>query len=125
MNENTKSDAGLPVLFEVTPKKEYKDDYLRLAAALKSEIEKADGFNRSERFESLNSRGKLLSLSVWESESAVSRWRNTAAHRACQKEGHFALFEDYRITVAAPIREYSIDDRRHAPDDSDAFLKSE
>ena len=39
--------------------------------------------------------------------------------------GLLVLFEDYRITVAAPIREYSIDDRRHAPDDSDAFLKSE
>lgn len=39
--------------------------------------------------------------------------------------GLLVLFEDYRITVAAPIREYSIDDRRHAPDDSNAFLKSE
>ena len=59
------------VLFEVKPKTERKEEYLKLAAALKAELAKMPGFIRVERFASLNEEGKLLSLSVWENEDAA------------------------------------------------------
>ena len=110
------------VLFEVTPKKEGKDEYLRLAVALKSELMKMLGFISVERFASLNEEGKLLSLSVWKNEAAATLWRNQINHRNSQKKGHEALFEKYKISVAAVIREYTQDNREQAPEDSNAFL---
>lgn len=65
------------------------------------------GFISVERFASLNEEGKLLSLSVWESEEAAAGWRNQINHRNSQKKGHDTLFEKYKISVAAVIREYT------------------
>lgn len=67
------------VLFEATVKKEYLQDYLALAAGLKDELVRSDGFVRSERFAGLSSEGKLLSLSVCKNEDAVAKWRNALA----------------------------------------------
>ena len=110
------------VLFEVKPKTEGKEEYLKLAAALKTELAKMPGFIRVERFASLNEEGKLLSLSVWENEDAAAAWRNQLNHRGSQKKGHDALFERYHISVASIIREYTQDDRKEAPADSNQFL---
>ena len=110
------------VLFEVKPKTEGKEEYPKLAAALKTELAKMPGFIRVERFASLNEEGKLLSLSVWENEEAAAAWRNQINHRGSQKKGHDALFERYHISVASIIREYTQDDRKEAPADSNQFL---
>ena len=110
------------VLFEVKPKTEGKEEYLKLAAALKVELAKMPGFIRVERFASLNEEGKLLSLSVWENEEAAAAWRNQINHRGSQKKGHDALFERYHISVASIIREYTQDDRKEAPADSNRFF---
>ncbi len=116
------SKEHIVVLFEVKPKKEGKEEYLKLAAALKTELAKMSGFIRVERFASLNEEGKLLSLSVWENEDAAAAWRNQLNHRGSQKKGHDALFERYHISVASIIREYTQDDRKEAPADSNQFL---
>lgn len=116
------SKEHIVVLFEVKPKKEGKEEYLKLAAALKTELAKMSGFIRVERFASLNEEGKLLSLSVWENEDAAAAWRNQLNHRGSQKKGHDALFERYHISVASIIREYMQDDRKEAPADSNQFL---
>lgn len=110
------------VIFEVTVKKDCMDGYLALAANLKNELAKSEGFIRSERFSSLVNEGKLLSLSVWESEEAVSKWRNQADHRMSQRQGHDSMFESYTITVASGIRSYSNIERSEAPEDSNKFL---
>ncbi len=112
------------VIFEVKPKKEHMDEYLSHAAHLKSELSKMEGFVSVERFSSLNEEGKLLSLSVWENETAAAKWRNQIAHRQSQKVGHDSLFEKYHITVASVIREYTDKDRIQAPHDSNDYLKS-
>ena len=106
------------VLFEVTVKSGFMDHYLGLAAGLKEELSKAKGLIRSERFSSLAEEGKLLSLSVWESEEAAAEWRNQAAHRMCQRQGHDALFAGYTISVAGKIRSYGNTKRHEAPQDS-------
>lgn len=110
------------VLFEVTVKPEGMGEYLSLAAGLKNELERAEGFIRSERFKSLAQEGKLLSVSVWESEDAVERWRNMLEHRMSQSRGREALFERYAITIASTVRSYTLTDRAGAPEDSNAFF---
>ena len=52
-----------------------------------------------QRFQSLTDPAKLLSLSFWEDEASVSRWRNLEEHRAAQAKGRGSLFRDYRIRV--------------------------
>lgn len=115
--------SKVAVLFEVKPKAEGKNEYLHLGAALKTELMKIPGFISVERFASLNEEGKLLSLSVWENEAAATNWRNQLNHRDSQKKGHYSLFEKYKISVAAVIREYTQNDRKQAPEDSNSFLE--
>ncbi|MGH7088000.1 MAG: antibiotic biosynthesis monooxygenase family protein, partial [Stellaceae bacterium] len=53
------------VIFEVQPKPGRQQDYLDIAAALRPELEKIEGFVSIERFQSLSTEGKILSLSFW------------------------------------------------------------
>lgn len=95
------------VLFEVTPRKEGHEEYLRLAGALKSELEGMPGFISAERFSSLKEEGKLLSLSLWENEEAAAEWRRRMNHGACQKRGREALLnntEYWWLPFSANIR---------------------
>lgn len=112
------------VLFEVTVKSEGFNDYLALAAGLKDELARTDGCLSAERFRSLVNEGKLLSLSVWENEPAVEKWRNTLAHRLSQRQGRESLFAGYTITVASKLRSYTATDRTEAPEDSNRFFAS-
>ncbi|NBH12847.1 antibiotic biosynthesis monooxygenase [Lachnospiraceae bacterium] len=110
------------VLFEVTLKNGKMEDYLAQAAGLKSALSEAEGFIRSERFSSLAVERKLLSMSVWDSEESVAKWRNGVAHRMSQKHGREHGFADYKITVVTPIRSYTMTERQDAPADSDEFF---
>ena len=91
----------IAIIFEVWPADGRKGDYLELAARLKSELERMDGFISVERFQSLTDPDKLLSLSFWRDEEAVAAWRQSAAHRAAQSAGRAGIFRDYRLRVAA------------------------
>jgi heme-degrading monooxygenase HmoA len=108
----------IAVLFEVWPAEGKTQHYLDLAAALRDELSRLDGFISIERFESLSEPGKLLSLSFFRDEAAVANWRNAAQHRATQKHGRGGVFYDYRLRVAHVLRDYGMSDRRQAPDDS-------
>jgi heme-degrading monooxygenase HmoA len=87
------------VIFEVQPKKERWDDYLKLAKALKPELEKIDGFIDNERFGSKRKEGRILSLSTWRDEKAVIRWRTLGMHHEIQEKGRTEIFEDYHLRV--------------------------
>lgn len=115
--------ANVIVLFEVTVKDGKMDNYLRMAASLKESLGKAKGFIRYERFSSLVTDGKLLSMSVWDSEESVTEWRNLATHRAAQKQGRINDFLDYKITVVTPIRSYTMTSREEAPEDSNTYFE--
>ena len=110
----------IAVIFEVWPAEGRKARYLDLAAALRPELETIDGFVSIERFESLSEPGKLLSLSFFRDEAAVAAWRNRPTHRATQRLGRDTVFEDYRLRIAAVVRDYGLTDRDKAPDDSRA-----
>lgn len=108
----------IAVIFEVWPKPEHRQHYFDLAAALRPVLESIDGFISVERFESLTEPGKLLSLSIFRDEAAVTAWRNTALHRATQGKGRAEIFDNYRLRVAGVIRDYGMRERAQAPDDS-------
>jgi heme-degrading monooxygenase HmoA len=106
------------VIFEVEPKPGGEKEYLELAAVLRADLEKIDGFISVERFRSLSKDGKLLSLSFWRDAAAVDRWRNQTRHRAAQMRGRGEILADYRISVVAVERQYGMFDRAEAPADS-------
>lgn len=108
----------IAVIFEVVPAPGRRQDYLDLAASLKPELEKMDGFISIERFASLANEGKILSLSIWRDEEAVRRWRNLEGHRAAQAQGRGGIFADYRLRVASVTRDYGLRERGQAPADS-------
>ena len=110
----------IAVIFEVWPADGRSAEYLEIAGALRRELESLDGFISIERFESLTTPGKLLSLSFWRDEESVRAWRNTVEHRRAQARGRSGVFADYRLRVASVIRDYGLRDRTDAPEDSRA-----
>jgi len=108
----------IAIIFEVWPAEGQRGAYLDYAARLRPELERIDGFVSVERFENLTAPGKLLSLSLWRDEAAVTAWRNHAAHRAAQAAGRGGLFADYRLRVVSVIRDYGPEDRAEAPGDA-------
>ena len=105
----------IAVIFEVWPRAEHRQEYLDLAAELRPVLEKIDGFISIERFQSLTTEGKYLSLSFWRDEAALVRWRQHDAHHAAQAKGRHDVFADYRIRVAAVARDYGMFERADAP----------
>ena len=103
------------VIFEVEPEEGRRQDYLDIAARLRPELERIDGFISVERFESLTTPGKVLSLSFWRDEASVVRWRRQEEHRAAQRAGRGGIFRTYRLRVAAVVRDYGMDERTEAP----------
>lgn len=105
----------IAVLFEVRPADGCKDKYLTIAARLKHDLEKIDGFISVERFQSLSDPQKLLSLSFFRDETAVMAWRNLPIHKAAQEAGRGGVFANYRLRVATVIRDYGLHERVEAP----------
>ncbi|MBL8708842.1 MAG: antibiotic biosynthesis monooxygenase [Rhodospirillaceae bacterium] len=111
----------IAVIFEVEPVAEHKQAYLEIAARLRADLEKIDGFISVERFQSLANPEKMLSLSFFRDETAVRHWRNLASHRAAQDAGRGGLFAGYRLRVAEVLRDYGLSERDAAPADSRAI----
>lgn len=105
----------IAVIFEVEPAAGRREEYLQIAGALRSELETIDGFISVERFQSLTTEGKVLSLSFWRDEAAVKAWREQLDHRAVQELGRAEIFARYRLRVAEVLRDYGPDDRSQAP----------
>jgi heme-degrading monooxygenase HmoA len=105
----------IAVIFEVWAND--RDAYLDIAADLRPILEKIDGFLSIERFESLTDKGKILSLSFWRDEEAVKAWRTQPEHRMAQNAGRGGVFRDYRLRVAAVLRDYGMNAREQVPSD--------
>lgn len=105
----------IAVIFEVWPASGQRDTYFDMAKKLKPLLEEIEGFISVERFQSLIDPAKILSLSFFENEEAVSRWRETARHREAQSSGRSGVFTDYRLRVACVSRDYTLEDRAEVP----------
>jgi heme-degrading monooxygenase HmoA len=110
--------AMLAVIFEVWPAEGRVQEYFDLATALKSDLANIDGFISIERFQSLTTPGKLVSISFWRDEQAILKWRGIERHRSAQVKGRAGVFADYRLRVASVMRDYGMVDRAQAPADS-------
>ena len=99
------------VVFQVTMREGRTQDYFDLAAELRPELEQIDGFLSVERFESLAEPGKYVSLSFWRDAAAIEAWRTQSRHRAAQQRGRGEIFQDFRISVAEVVRDYTLHDR--------------
>ncbi len=108
----------IAVIFEVEPAEGRKDDYLDIATQMRPLLNKIDGFISVERFQSLSDPTKVLSLSFFRDEEAVQSWRSLNAHRSAQSKGRNGVFADYRIRIAYVTRDYGMNDRAQAPQDS-------
>jgi heme-degrading monooxygenase HmoA len=105
------------VLFEAQLRPGQQQTYLDLAANLRPEVQRVDGFLSIERFTSLNDPQKILSVSCWRDELSLSKWRQFPAHRAAQAEGRENVFLDYHLRITQVIRDYGMNDRAAAPQD--------
>jgi len=114
----------IAVIFEVHPDPEHKDEYLSIASNMRPMVENVEGFISVERFQSLTDPDKLLSISFFEDEEAVQRWRTLNAHRGAQQQGRNGIFKDYRLRVAEVKRDYGMHERDQAPADSTAIHDS-
>lgn len=106
------------VIFEVLPNTGRRDDYFAIAQGLRPELDDLRGFISIERFQSLSDPNKVLSLSFFEDEAAVQRWRELSSHRSAQLSGRSSVFSDYRLRVAHVLRDYGMNEREQAPKDS-------
>ncbi len=111
----------IAVIFEVIPHDDKKQAYLDMAAKMRPLVEEIDGFLSVERFQSLTDPDKLLSISFFRDEAALDEWRRLTQHRAAQKAGRENYFRDYRLRVAHVMRDYGMDNRAEAPQDSQSL----
>ena len=111
----------IAVIFEVEPAEGQRQAYLDTAASLRPLLDGIDGFISIERFASLTTDGKVLSLSFWRDEAAIAAWRRLEDHRAAQTAGRSGIFSSYRLRVASVMRDYGMTDRAQAPADSRAL----
>src|SRR5215470_5097745 len=108
----------IAVIFEVEPQPDRRGAYLDAAERLRPLLARIEGFLSIERFESLTRPGKILSLSFWRDEEAVRQWRTLEEHRRAQDAGRRTIFAGYRLRVAHVIRDYGMNEREQAPQDS-------
>lgn len=108
----------LAVIFEVEPAPGKRSKYLDIAKDLLPHLDHIEGFLSIERFQSLTDPDRVLSLSFWQNEEAIARWRRLDIHRNAQKSGRAGTFSDYRLRVAEVVRDYGLHDRNQAPQDS-------
>jgi heme-degrading monooxygenase HmoA len=108
----------IAIIFEVEPRDGQLQPYLDLAAELRPILERIDGFISVERFASLTTPGKYLSISFWRDEASVAAWRRQAHHRLAQHKGRTEIFAGYRLRVAHVLRDYGMHDRAQAPEDA-------
>ncbi len=106
----------IAVIFEVQIQEGRQEEYLQIAAQLRERLVQVDGFISIERFSSLSEEGKLCSLSFWENETSIKKWREFELHRIAQTKGKKGIFADFRIRVAQVVRDYGMHDRQQAPE---------
>jgi heme-degrading monooxygenase HmoA len=93
------------VIFEVHPRTEQWDAYLRNARMLRPELEQVDGFVDNIRYRSLTREGWILSLSGWCDEKSLVRWRTKMRHHQTQEKGRSEILSDYHLRVGQLTRD--------------------
>ena len=98
----------IAVIFEVTLDPAHGERYFELAQSLRQKLDAVDGFISIERFQSLATENKYVSLSFWRDRQAIEAWYRVPEHRLAQDQGRAGIFKDYRIRVAEVFRDYDM-----------------
>ncbi len=93
------------VVFEFELNEGCQDRYFELAGQLKADLETQTGFISIERFESLNTPGRFVSLQAWQDNASVLAWRANVEHRLAQKEGRETLFKSCLLYTSPSPRD--------------------
>ena len=101
----------LIVVFEFTLNDDVTDRYFELAGMMREEIQNQPGFVSIERFRHIEDDHRVVSISTWENEDAITNWRTNLKHRIAQKEGKASIFKNYRLRVAEVVRDYGMADK--------------
>ena len=80
-----------------------------------------DGFISLERFVSIESENKMLSLQFWKDEVSIVKWRENDKHKKIMQAGYKNVFKDYSLAVLTSIRNYGKFMRQEAPIDISKF----
>lgn len=91
------------VIFEGT----VPDDKLAVSEqyykTLLPELQKVSGFIEETGFGSPHTPSKSVTISLWEDEAAVRRWRNESTHLRIQQKASTGVFESYRIRLGPAL----------------------
>lgn len=98
------------VLFEVNPRADRWDSYLDYAKMLRPELERIPGFVDNIRYRSLTRDGWILSLSGWDTEKALVRWRTRPHHHEVQEKARNEVLSDYHLRVGQITRDTRVPD---------------
>ncbi|KAJ9610771.1 hypothetical protein H2200_005548 [Cladophialophora chaetospira] len=101
------------VVFEVQPRSSHWETYLATAGALRPILQSQRGFLDNVRYKSLTRPGWVLSLSDWENEKALIRWRTQSKHHQAQERGRAEILENYHLRVGEV--EYEINSNEARP----------
>ena len=111
----------IAVIFEVWPAEGERQHYLDLAAALRADLERMDGFISVERFQSLTEPGQApLALLLARRGGGARLAQPPAPPRHPGRRAAAACSRDYRLRIAGVLRDYGMTERAEAPDDSRA-----
>ena len=67
------------------------------------EIHKISGFVSEQELQSPTTTEKSVTISYWEDEAAIKRWRNETTHLRIPKKASAGVFESYRIRVGPVV----------------------
>ncbi|MGD9985948.1 antibiotic biosynthesis monooxygenase family protein [Pseudonocardia sp.] len=96
------------VMFEAHPKPHRRDTYLELVTLLDDDLRATPGFLAHDRYRSLVRPGWVLSLSTWQDEKALVRWRTHPRHQLAQTTGRDEIFVDYTVRTGELTRDTSL-----------------
>src|SRR2546425_12542257 len=97
----------IAVIFEFTPAAGRFPEYMDLVAGLKADLEKADGFISLERFESITTAGKIVSLQFWRGGGGGRRGGEPHKHPAAPAPGRARIFSFFPPRPAPGGRGYT------------------
>lgn len=101
------------VLFELLPEAGADDAYFGTAKMMRSAYESIEGFLDHIHYRSLRREKWILSLSTWEDEKALVRWRVRPEHHQVQEMGRDKMLADYRFRIGQVTEDTSAENGLH------------
>lgn len=93
-----RSRARWVVVFESVRARSGDDGYEAAAAALEARVASAPGYLGMSSVRDGSGHG--VTISFWESEEAIARWKSDVAHRAARARGRKDWYESFHLTIA-------------------------